>query len=69
MTDKTDNTRNNYKQMQDDLIRLDTSIERIKEDFQKSIEDLKGELQQSIRKIKIDLNESIQTILNRKQNI
>jgi uncharacterized protein (DUF342 family) len=66
MIDKTDNTRNNYKQMQDDLIRLDTSIERIKEDFQKSIEDLKGELQQSIGKIKIDLNGSIEMILNRK---
>jgi hypothetical protein len=58
MIDKTNISRNNSKQIQDDLIRLDTSMERIKEELKKSIEDIKGEL-----------HKLTQEIINRRKNI
>jgi len=66
MTDKTNKSRPNSKQIQDDLARLDTSIERIKEELKKSIEDIKGEFQQSIGTIKGELNKLTQEIIKRK---
>ena len=41
---KTNIFLNNYKQIQKDLRKLDTSIESIKEELKKSIEEIKGEL-------------------------
>ncbi len=67
--DKTNISRHNYKKIQDDLIRLDTSIERIQEEFKKSIEDIKGELQQSVGVIKVTLDKLILVIINRRSNI
>lgn len=64
INDKANKSRYNYKQIQNDLVRLDKSIENVKEEFKKSIEELRRDLQQSMGTITLQLDNLIEGIFH-----